>query len=315
MKNPKRESKHIIISDEKHGLPYSKGLLASSIMATGLSPIKAYQVAKIVEDQLRENGIFFVTIDQLKTVIYETLDSKAGEEYAEKYLKWQALAELDKPLIILIGGTTGVGKSTIATEIAHRLGITRIANTDSIREVMRAFFSKELMPTLHCSSYDAWQSLRVPLPSSAHPVVIGFREQALAVAVGVEAVIERAVREGTNMVLEGVHIVPGFIKAEYFKDAFVILMVITVEDPEVHRSHFYIRAVESEGSRPFERYKINFDNIRKIGEYVEGLARDQGIPVISSYNLDTTVTRVLDEIINRVMIPTDLEKREAKAAE
>src|SRR3990172_7706102 len=42
----------ITIRDEKHGLPYSKGLMASSIMATGLAPARSYQVAKQIEDQL-----------------------------------------------------------------------------------------------------------------------------------------------------------------------------------------------------------------------------------------------------------------------
>jgi len=176
---------------------------------------------------------------------------------------------------------------------------------------MRAIFSKELMPTLHCSSYDASQSLRTPLPESEDPVVVGFREQVAAVVVSVEAVIERAIKEGTNMVLEGVHIVPGFVGFRHFPNAFVIPIVITIEDPEIHRSHFYIRAVETEGMRPFERYRLNFENIRKIGNYIEGLARENNVPIIPSYNLDTTVARVLEEIIDRVLIPTDLEQARA----
>ena len=60
------------------------------------------------------------------------------------------------PLVILIGGATGVGKSTIATQLAHRLGIVRVVATDAaIREVMRAMLSAELMPALHVSSFQA----------------------------------------------------------------------------------------------------------------------------------------------------------------
>jgi 2-phosphoglycerate kinase len=307
-----KKHKYIVISDEKHGLPFSKGLMASSIMATGLSPAKAYRAARMIEDHLRENGISFVTIEQLSTVAYEILDSHMGEEYAQKYLKWQALAKLDKPLIVLIGGTTGVGKSTIATEIAHRLGITRIVNTDSIREVMRAIFSKELMPTLHMSSFNAGESLRMPLPDSVDPLIVGFREQTAAVVVGIQAIIERGINERISMVLEGVHLVPGFIDSQHFKDAFVIPLVITVKDPEVHRSHFYIRAVETEGFRPFERYKANFENIRKIGKYIESLARESQTPVLTSYSMDATVSKVLEEIINRVIVPAEFEKTKSK---
>ena len=43
---------------------------------------------------------------------------------------------------LLVGGATGTGKSTVATEAAHRLGITRVTSTDFIRQTMRAFFSR-----------------------------------------------------------------------------------------------------------------------------------------------------------------------------
>jgi 2-phosphoglycerate kinase len=296
-----KKERYIVISDEKHGLPYSKGLNASAIMATGLSPGKAYSIAKQIEDYLRSNDMFFVTRGELKSITYKTLSSQIDQEHAEKYLKWQSLAKLDKPLIILIGGTTGVGKSTIATEIAHRLGITRIVNTDSIREVMRALFSKELMPALYKSSFSVWKSLRAPLPDNVDPVIVGFQGQVSAVVVGVKAVIKRAIEEGTSMVLEGVHIVPGFIDSGYFENAFVVPLVITVRDEEIHRSHFHVREVETEGVRPFKKYRSNFGNIRKLGEYIESLSDKYSVSKISCYNLDVTVSLVLEEIIRKVL--------------
>ncbi len=63
---------------------------------------------------------------------------------------------------MLIGGATGVGKSTIATQLAARLGVVRVVASDAIREVMRAMFSRELMPSLHTSSFDADAALREP---------------------------------------------------------------------------------------------------------------------------------------------------------
>lgn len=306
MEKNKKSRKQIVISDEKHGLPYSKGLMASSIMTTGLPPSRAYRVAQIIEDHLRNNEIYTVTMEQLKTITYEVLDSQVGEEYAQNYLKWQTLAKLDRPVIILIGGTTGVGKSRIAAEVAHRLGLTRIVNTDSIREVMRAVLSKQLLPPIYNSSFSAWQSLRVPLPKNADPVTIGFREQAAAVIVGITAIINRAIKEGTSMVIEGVHLIPGGLDPklyEDYKEAFVIHLIISVEDENVHLSHFYIRGIETEGSRPFQRYRENFQNIRRIGEYIESLAREQRVPIIPSYNFDVAVSAVLEEIIKRVMAP------------
>ena len=48
------DSKVIVISDREPGLPFSKGLLASQVMVTGLSPLRSYQVAEAVEERLRD---------------------------------------------------------------------------------------------------------------------------------------------------------------------------------------------------------------------------------------------------------------------
>lgn len=301
-KAPKAPYKRVIITNEKYGLPYSKGLMASAIMATGLAPGRSYQVAKLVEDYLYQNGISSLNIDELRLVAHKVLEINAGVEYAEKYLKWQALGKLDKPLIVMIGGTTGVGKSTIATELAHRLAITRIVSTDSIREVMRALFSEQMMPTLHRSSYDAWKALRTPLPQSADPVTVALGEQTSAVLVGIKAIIDRAIKEGVHLILEGVHIMPGMIETFHDK-AFMVPVIISVEEEDLHRSHFYVREIETDGMRSYKRYRQNFENIRKIGLFIEGLALKHNIPIIRSQQLDTTISLVLSEVINQAINP------------
>ncbi|KKK65972.1 hypothetical protein LCGC14_2968790, partial [marine sediment metagenome] len=107
-------------------------------------------------------------------------------------------------------------------------------------------------------------------------------------------------------------IVPGFVDFSVFKeDAFIISFIVSVEDENLHRSHFYIRELETEGFRPFERYRANFDNIRKIGEYIEVLAKDHHIPVISSHNLDLTVSEILEAVLSRVVGPKGRESADA----
>ena len=69
--------------------------------------------------------------------------------------RYRELYELDLPIILLVGGATGTGKSTVATDVAYRLGITRVTSTDFVRQTMRAFFSREFMPAIHYSSFEA----------------------------------------------------------------------------------------------------------------------------------------------------------------
>jgi 2-phosphoglycerate kinase len=300
----------IVISDKKHGLPFSKGLMAQSFTATGLSPMRAYAAAQKVEDRLRESDEKRVPVARLREVATDVLRDSAGDDYARRYMRLRDIGHIDKPIIVLIGGTTGVGKSTIATEVAHRLGITRIVSTDSIREVMRGIFSRDLMPAVYESSFDAWRGLRVPVPRGANPVIVGFREQTAVVSTAVQALIERAVRERESMVIEGIHLVPGYLDTSVFKDAWVVPIMIAVDDDEAHLSHFYIREIQTDGTRPMEKYRDNFNTIRELGTYIEDLARDNGIPVIVSHQLDRTVAEVLEHIVDAVMEAEGLPGRQ-----
>ena len=291
--------RHVVISDQEYELPYSKGLMASRIMATGLAPARAYHAAELIEERLAGLGRPSISRAELSDIALDVLQQEVGERYAVSFAKWQAVNRLKVPLVILVGGAAGVGKSTISTMLANRLGFTRLIHTDAIREVMRAMFSADLMPTLHTSSFDAARLVRTPLPHGTDPVVIGFVEQAQAVAVGVEALVDRAVAEGTDLIVEGAHVVPGFIDLDRFAGrAVVVPIVVTVDDEELHRSHFVIRGREVR-NRPSERYLDLFDNIRKLQRYVKSLALQHGVPVVPSYNLDATLSQVIDLVVHQ----------------
>lgn len=298
MRKSKRNA-HITVSDRESGLPYSKGLMASQVMVTGLTPYRAYQVAERIEDELVEGGHRSVTTEELQVLAARVLAEVAGDRYAKNFMRWQDVAALDVPLVILIGGATGVGKSTIATQIAARLGIVRVIATDAVREVMRALFSQELMPTLYTSSFDADSALREPPTRAVDRVIVGFREQTAAVAVGVRALIERSALEGTSVIVEGAHIVPGFLDVATFTERVLpVPVVVTVEDEDLHRSHFQARSADA-ASRPFHRYLDNFAGIRKVQKYIKSQALSHDWPVVASYNLDQTITAIIDLVVER----------------
>lgn len=188
--------------------------------------------------------------------------------------------ELDPPLVLLVGGATGTGKSSVATEIAHELGITRVTSTDFIRETMRAFFSPRSMPSVHHSSFDG------------DPVVESFLDQTRKVVVGVEAAIDRALTEGWSMVLEGVHLVPGYVPAT-IAGADVVHVVLHVEDENDHRRNFHVRDSVTGGMRAMDKYLDRLDDIRRVQSLIVDQARAHGVPVIESSNFERAVAGVL----------------------
>lgn len=289
----------ILISSHDHELPYSKGVMAAEITATGLSPSRAYEVAEAIEEHLLATKRHSLTADELSELATGVIDSEVGERYARNFMRWRALGAIDRPLVILIGGTTGVGKSTVATQIASRLGITRVIPTDAIREVMRGMFTAELMPSLHTSSFEAERLVVQPLPKSADKVIIGYREQARAVCVGVDSLISRAISEGTDLIIEGAHACPGYFREPRPEEAVFVPVVISIADESLHRSHFAFRSREAR-DRPAGRYLKYFANIRRIQKYIRKAAVANEVPVVETFELDTTVSQCIDIVLDRV---------------
>ena len=114
------DEREVPIVDEGDQAPFSKGLMAQTLMATGIAPEQAYGVAAAVERRLRRRRPPAVSLADLREIAREQLGELAGDILIQRFRQWQKLRRLETPLIVLIGGATGVGKSTVATELAHR---------------------------------------------------------------------------------------------------------------------------------------------------------------------------------------------------
>jgi 2-phosphoglycerate kinase len=278
------------------GLPFSKGLMARSLIAAGLSADRAYELAIAIENDLTASERQSTTIERIEEVALEKLGQEDGAAAIRRLRRYRDLYELDVPLILLVGGATGTGKSTVATDVAYRLGITRVTSTDFVRQTMRAFFSREFMPAIHHSSFEAGRATAGDEDEGNEAVIDGFMEQTREVLVGVRAAIDRALEEGWSMVLEGVHLVPGMLPKE-IEGALVVECVLAIDDAEAHASHFWIRDTDSEGVRPYEKYLDCFDDIRLIQTYILGRARKHGVPVFENGNIESAIGEVMELVL------------------
>ena len=275
--------------------------MAQALVLAGADPERAYQIAMRIEREVNATAVDEIPIDHLHGMVEDLLAREEGPDLVSRYHGWREVLRLDRPLMLLIGGATGTGKSTLATEIAYRLGISRITSTDVIRQAMRAFFAEELMPELHYSSFDAAEGLKIPLPDpdDEDRALYGFIQQAGQVAVGANAVVERAVLEGLSTVVEGVHVVPGLVTADKHAGAVVVQVMLAVADEEVHQAHFFTRGSDSGGLRAMDRYLKRFGEIRRIQEYLVARAEKQGWPVIEASDPALALMAVIDLILER----------------
>ena len=219
------------------------------------------------------------------------LGDNVGALAIRRLRRHETLRELDLPIILLIGGATGTGKSTVATEVAYRLGITRVSSTDFVRQTMRAFLSPQFMPSIHRSSFD------LPDEDELRDVLGAFVDQTQNVLIGVRAVIDRALQEGWSLVLEGVHLVPGMLPK--VEGALVINCVLAIESEETHAAHFWVRDASSDGLRPVEKYLDALPDIRLIQEFVVEQARRASVPVVENSSIELSIATVMELVLSR----------------
>jgi 2-phosphoglycerate kinase len=284
----------IVYTRDYAGLPYSKGLMAQALSASGLSPERSYELARLVERRLDERPDRRIAAADLRLLVEEVVRQEEGEHAVRRYHQWRELDRLDRPLIVMLSGTTGVGKSTLATMLAARLGITRVIATDAIRQVLRAFFSRDFMATVHYSAFEAGEAPDLVVGEGEDRDIVAFARQAESVATGVDAILERACLEGTPMVLEGIHLVPGSVREELRERCFAIEAVLVVQDEELHRGHFAMRT----DRRPAERYLRRFEQIRKLQLHLAERAREEGVAVIENTSIDRALRRLMDLVLD-----------------
>jgi 2-phosphoglycerate kinase len=256
---------------------------------------RSYELARLIEKDIAARGSDGIELDHLAELAVEALGEVEGREAMRRLRSFRELRELDLPVILLVGGATGTGKSTVATEAAYRLGITRVTSTDFVRQTMRAFFSKAFMPSIHYSSFEAGEAAP---DAEGDPAVEGFQQQTRNVLVGVRAALDRALEEGWSMVLEGVHLVPGMIPEEPIDGALVVQCVLAIEDPETHASHFNIRDAASGGLRPVDKYMDRFDDIRRIQRHIVARARRNDVPIIENRSMERTISSVMELVLS-----------------
>lgn len=289
----------IEVGSSRRSVPFSKGVLSQSLLAAAIDPTDAFDVAREIERTLRQRRATRVTRHALRRLAQETLLERFGTATAERYGVWRRHQEPDKPVIVLLGGTAGAGKTSIGLEVALRLGIRRVQSTDAIRQVMRLVLSRELAPMLHASSFDAHKMLPYDGPAGRR-VLDGFYQQTAMVATGVRATIDRAIAEHTSLVLDGVSVVPGQLDlASYADDASVIPLLVARLDEKAFLSHFHRRG--SDGSRRgMKRYLRNFDSILEIQNHLLELAEQHHVPIIDNRSVETSVPLVIRHIVERL---------------
>ena len=279
--------------------PFSRLEYQHGLETIGLSSDEAMELVATIHKHLVDKRIDMIPSRHLGELTYRYLrkSDKLGPAVAHRWLVWRDFVNSGKPLIFLIGGTAGCGKSSIATMLASRLDIVRTQSTDMLREVMRTMMPEQLMPALHTSSFTAWTALPGK-PEAIQEVperllVNGYLSQADLLAVAIEAVIQRALRERVSLILEGVHIHPALVERLTENDDAIVMPVML----GVLKRNQLQRRIRGRGSdapqRRADRYLKHFDEIWRLQSYLLSEADRANIPIIVHSHRDKVFSEVM----------------------
>ena len=278
---------------------FSRGRHARFLQSSGMRAEKAEQTTALIYDQLLARGVSSITTLQLGYLTYLGLQQEVSKRAAKRYLVWSEFQRSGRPLLLLICGSVGTGKSTIATETAHLLEIVRIQSTDMLREVMRMMLPKRLLPVLHTSSFNAWKTLPIQDKKEREKeqlVAEGYRSQVDLLAVPCEAVLQRAVEENVSLILEGVHVHPELLgRVPSNSNAIALHVTLAVLKSKDLKSRLRGRGVEVPQRRA-KRYLNKFDSIWNLQSFLLSEADRCDVVIITNDDKEIAVQQLIQHV-------------------
>jgi len=198
-----------------------------------------------------------------------------------------------RPVVVLIGGNIGTGKSTFAQELTDRLASTNLLPTGLVRSILQSMYSEAKHPELFRHSY---QLIELAEDHSDELGIALFSSQAAMIQAALERIISFAFSEGQNWIIEGNHVTAGFIlkMREQFP---VIGLGLRVSDerrykklvsgPTHHRrltrrQHEFTRTVHDHLVKEFEEHSIPLFEYTETQTALAYVATEVDLEVVGS---------------------------------
>lgn len=193
-----------VLLGEGHNYVLSRFLVSRTLTASLIPFDVAVKVSLEVKKALVDSDMLEVTQAQLEDTIFRFLRQRQlGEEVVGRFRLLSSFHTRRQPLLVLICGSSLSFKSTIATQLAERLNFTNVLNTDWVHRLLACPRANQ------CESLALPESRSVhyafaPASSLAERVAI-YEADSRAVCAGVESDIQKCLRDGKALVVEGLH--------------------------------------------------------------------------------------------------------------
>ena len=109
--------------------------------------------------------------------------------------------KIKNPLVLLIGGYIGTGKSTFAKQVSENIDNTTVLSTGILRAIYQSIMPVDKYPEVFRHTYDFYNK---------NEAFSYFTKQTSIVQKGIERIIAFAYSEKQHYIIEGNHVTPDF---------------------------------------------------------------------------------------------------------
>jgi 2-phosphoglycerate kinase len=205
-----------------------------------------------------------------------------------------------RSITVLLGGTSGTGKSTLSSLVASRLGISTVLSTDSIRHIMRNFIDPKSNPVLFASTYEAGKFIIDPSLTDKQKVLEGHTKQCEYVYDNLSRLIRDFQERRESLVIEGVHLSVSVMKKLMVNYPSCVPFIVCIKNKVKHLERFAVRSKQMTLDPRVNRYVAHFSNIRAIQKKFVDKADEALIPKVDNSNLDRSLG-IVHAVIIRVL--------------
>ncbi|GAB2227802.1 hypothetical protein Droror1_Dr00009629 [Drosera rotundifolia] len=183
-----------------HYYVLSRFLLSRMLTVTKIPNHVAIKIALELKKLLIDNSLLDVSQSDLEANLFKLMERRGfGEEYINRYKMMTRFHHQRVPLVILVCGTACSGKSTIATQLAQRLNLPNVLQTDMVYELLRTSTDAPL------GSTPVWEREF----SSPEELITEFCRECRIVRKGLAGDLKKAMKDGKPIIIEGIHIDPS----------------------------------------------------------------------------------------------------------
>lgn len=308
---------------------YTRDVLKGTLQLLGCKPRHAYRLSDLVFLKVEEHmfgadrrrarslwrlhprgtGSFWLSMPR-SAFTRIVMESLAGVVYkgslADDLKVATSLSEKRRSVTVLLCGTSGTGKSTLASLLATRLNITTVISTDSIRQMMRNFSTPQDDPLLFASTYqtadsfDGKRTVGLEGLSETKRALKGYKAQSEMVMENLERLITQSENRRESMVVEGVHLSLNFVVRLMKTHSSVVPFLVFISNEMKHRERFAVRSKYMTTDPTRNRYVKHMKNIRTIQDYLTKKADKHLIPKVDNTNVDRSVALIHSTIFGCV---------------